>query len=172
MSCAMRHAILLLLVSCGGDPVHDKLVKSLGPESTTSPGPTHRPGQPCLACHDGSGPASTKLAMGGTIYLQQGKPDPLVDAEVDLLDLAGNIACTTKTNASGNFFWDDKACSVPMPAKAKIVRATSDPMNPDVAAMVTRIGRPTSCATCHQGDALGPTNVEKIYLLTSDQPTM
>ena len=169
----MKHHVILLVLgldACGGDPVHDKLVASLGPE-TTSPGPTHRPGEPCLACHDGTGPASTKLAMGGTIYLQQGKPDPLAGAEVDLLDLAGNVVCTTTTNSAGNFYWAANACAVPMPAKAKISRMTSDPMAPDVAEMVTRIGRQTSCATCHQGDMLGPTNVEKIYLLTSDQPT-
>ncbi len=166
-----QHVLILILAGRGGDPVHDKLVASLGPETSGGPGPTHRPGEPCLACHDGTGPASKKLAMGGTVYLQQGKPDPLVGAEVDLLDLAGNVVCTTTTNAAGNFYWEDKACTVPMPAKAKIQRATSDPMNPDVAAMVTRIGRQTSCATCHQGDMLGPTNVEKVYLLTADQPT-
>ncbi len=45
--------------ACGGDPVHDEEVAALGPEpGGGAPGPEHRPGQPCLVCHGGSGPAS------------------------------------------------------------------------------------------------------------------
>jgi hypothetical protein len=159
----MKHTLLaVFLLSCGGDPAKDTLVKSLGPENG-SPGPTHRPGQPCLTCHD--------FAVGGTVYLQQGKPDPLVAAQIDILDLGGSVACTTTTNAAGNFYLKQKECVMPMPAKARITRPSPDPkMMPDVAEMVTRIGRDGSCATCHHGDMLSPTSVEKIYLLTSDQP--
>ena len=54
------------------NPVHDNEVAALGPEDpSVPPGPDHRPGQPCLVCHGGSGPASAQFAVGGTVYAAQ-----------------------------------------------------------------------------------------------------
>lgn len=160
-----RFAVALLgLLSCSGDPVHDDLVRGLGPEPSGAPGPLHRAGQPCLACHGGSGPASLELSVGGTIYVQQGKTDPLEGAEVQVTDLAGRVVCSATTNAAGNFFLRRSECTMPEPAKANVLRA-SDGAESN---MITRIGRSGSCATCHHGDTSTATSVERIYLLSAE----
>ena len=51
------------------DPVHDQEVAALGGEAPgVSPGPTHRPGQPCNVCHGGVGPANLRFSVAGTVY--------------------------------------------------------------------------------------------------------
>ena len=69
------------------DEVHDQEVAALGPEQPgVPPGPTHRPGQPCVTCHGGSGPAHTQFSVGGTAYEVEGQPAPAVGASVVIED--------------------------------------------------------------------------------------
>ncbi len=97
-------------LSCG-DPAHTNVVDSLGPEKPgVPPGPTHRPGQPCLACHGGSGPAGAQFSIGGTAYYKQVTADAgldpsnaLVNGTVTLTDAKGKTF-SVQTNEVGNFF--------------------------------------------------------------------
>ena len=56
------------LLGCN-DATHDEEVAALGAEDpAVPPGPDHRPGQPCLTCHGGIGPAKQQFSIGGTVY--------------------------------------------------------------------------------------------------------
>jgi len=95
-----------------GDPVHDAEVAALGPEAPgVSPGPTHRPGQPCLTCHGGQGPAGQTFVTAGTVFESQYTPSvpllkdytPVNGGLVHLVDANGN-GFDAKTNSVGNFY--------------------------------------------------------------------
>ena len=91
------------------DPTHPAEVNALGPENPEVPeGPMHRPGQPCLVCHGGQGPASETFITAGTVYLNQyatGTTDyaPVNNGTVHLVDANGSTF-DTQTNMAGNFF--------------------------------------------------------------------
>jgi hypothetical protein len=56
--------------------------------------PEHRPGQPCLLCHD--------FAIAGTVYFRASDRVGIEGAEVDVTDDAGN-RFVALTNRAGNF---------------------------------------------------------------------
>ncbi len=131
-------------VSCV-DQSHELAVQALGAEDpSVPPGPLHRPGQPCITCHGGSGPASTQFSVGGTVYQIQGQNGPAVNAVVQMEDIDGHTFSVT-TNEVGNFF-------VPLS-----VWAPHYPMLPQVTsadgmanqAMASHVSRDGSCADCH-----------------------
>ncbi|MEO6420619.1 MAG: hypothetical protein ABIP39_14490, partial [Polyangiaceae bacterium] len=103
----MRRVLVLLAVvavafaAC--DPVHSRKVASLGDEAPGGgPGPTHRPGQPCLECHDGSiGP---DFSVAGTIFESADSPLPAVGATVILQSSDGSPPHEKSTNSAGNFY--------------------------------------------------------------------
>ena len=67
--CVVAGLLTWALVGCFVDPVHDEQVAALGPEPAgESPGPLHRPGQPCLVCHGGLGPAHQSFSVAGTVF--------------------------------------------------------------------------------------------------------
>jgi len=159
--------VLLALVSACGDPVHTDAVSALGPEAPgVSPGPNHRPGQPCLTCHGGSGPAGRQFSVGGTVYMTQRNPypdggappasPPAVGATVMLTDSV-NSTHTATTNSAGNFFIYQSDWAPVAP----IGGVTTDGGVPDMnhaiqitqgtnlAVMYSHIGRDGSCADCH-----------------------
>jgi hypothetical protein len=118
--------LLLGIALACGDPTHDDAVAALGPEAPgVQPGPTHRPGQPCLTCHGGSGPGNATFSVGGTVFETERLPlpdggappvsAPLVGATVQLSDsseltdasdasTSSTATFTTTTNGVGNFF--------------------------------------------------------------------
>ena len=164
-------AITATLTSCGGDPVHDSEVAALGGERG-SPGPTHRPGQPCLTCHGGSGPAAAQFSVAGTAYKVKGQPDPLVGATVSMTDVRGSKRAL-KTNSVGNFYvlLDNWAPANPI---HNVVLSFPNPGNmpdPYAISMLTLVGRDGSCAGCHF-DPVGPATPGSIYLVevASDFP--
>lgn len=144
----------VLALSCA-DPVRDDAIAALGPEKG-SPGPLHRPGQPCALCHDGS--TAAEFAVGGTVFLTQGTLDPAVGATVELDDLTGKPICSTLTNAAGNFYLHATSCNLPTPFKPKVI------LDGNEADMTSRVGRDRSCASCHKGTAPTANSVEGIYL--------
>ena len=144
-------ALAAVVWACS-DPVHDTRVDALGPEvANVSPGPTHRPGQPCLTCHGGGGPADTELTVAGTIY-QTKDPisPPAVGATVTIFDgtqLAdGGAPHSTVTNAAGNFFFRRSDWSPVYPLHDI---AVSYPGLATPTMMHTTVGRDGACATCH-----------------------
>jgi hypothetical protein len=163
----MRRAVLLLaLLSCNAcnDPVHDNEVAALGPEPNPDfgPGPLHRPGQPCLTCHGGSGPARAQFVSGGTLYQSHTGTLPLDGATVEITDPKMN-KWDVKTNSAGNFYVTISDTTIGYPAHVSVS------FDGVTATMLTHIGRDGSCNDCHF-DPPGATTEGHIYLvLTPDQ---
>jgi hypothetical protein len=177
-----------VLGACG-DPTHDDAVAALGPEASgVEPGPTHRPGQPCLTCHGGSGPGGTTFSIGGTAYETQTVPladggapppsAPLVGATVQLTDSL-NSTHSTPTNSVGNFYiaLSDWAPTAPIGGLEQgpdggaesnhEIQICQGPCNSPTAAtvsMVSQIGRDGSCADCHFSPP-GPLSAGPLYLM-------
>ena len=129
------------LLSCRYDPVPQDIVNDLGPEKGT-PSETHRPGQPCLACHSAYVSAAPQMAFGGTVFVldDKGAIGPASGVPVNVYDSAGTSkrACT---NAAGNFYlkkedWKDVAFPLTVQAGSSTMRSL--------------IGRDASCASCHK----------------------
>jgi hypothetical protein len=173
-------ATWLAAASCV-DPVHQSEVNALGPEAAgVSPGPTHRPGQPCLTCHGGSGPGDPTFVTAGTVYLNSYTAGttsyaPLVGGDVHLVDARG-LTYDATTNAAGNFYvtTDDWSPTFPLGNTPVDSGIAAQPLDISVAAtmggtdttpMTTAIERGgvyASCAYCHF-DPPGPTSPGHVY---------
>ncbi len=159
LSLAGLAAALGALPACQ-DPVHDDLVRSLGPEDPHVPaGPRHRPGQPCLACHGGSGPASTTLSVGGTVYADPDGTQPSAGATVHVedIDLA---AQDLVTNEVGNFFVGPGVYTPTYPIRMKV----TSPDGNDTQQMLSLSMRDGSCADCHTSPH-SPTSPGVVYVM-------
>jgi len=135
----------LIAIACA-DPVHDAAVEALGGEQPgVRKGPDHRPGQPCLTCHGGEGPASFQMAFGGTVYAHASGDAPVQDATVIVADAKGRTFQTT-TNCAGNFWVPAKAFEPVFPATAAVMASGFS------AAMTSIINRDGSCSSCHTAE--------------------
>jgi hypothetical protein len=162
---------------CFGNPVHDELVASLGGEAEgVPPGPLHRPGQPCFACHSSDGPAELQLAVGGTVFQDMVNvfPNSIAAAGVTVTFTdANDVVSEVLSNCAGNFYvtHDDwVAAGYAFPIHMQIS------WQMDSFQMVSHIGKEGSCATCHvwavpamngmpaMAPAPGPDHVGQIYL--------
>jgi hypothetical protein len=158
-------AVLVALAGAGcSDPVHEQEVAALGGEAPgVSPGPTHRPGQPCLVCHGGQGPASLEFSIGGTIFLY---PDdtsqPAVNAQVEVEDALGRFYRST-TNSAGNFYILQSVWSPNYPLEVPVVADQTGMTSEVMGSLDNRSG---SCAECHQ-EKEGPNSAGPVYLYTS-----
>jgi hypothetical protein len=140
----MRFVVVIgVVAACSLDPVHDHAVADLGPEAPdVGRGPLHRPNQPCLVCHGGSGPAKSIFSAAGTVYQLPTDLTPLEGASVHLLDVLGRPYVAT-TNAAGNFYVEKGAWDPTYPIHVTVSMA-------DVTTeMSTNIGQDGSCASCH-----------------------
>jgi hypothetical protein len=150
------------LPSCA-DPVHDDAVRVLGPEDpSVPPGPLHRPGQPCVTCHGGSGPASRRLSLGGTVYAVRGEKSPAVGAVVRIEDIDGK-SFSASTNSAGNFYTLPATASPHYPIQMT-VRSLDGTV---VQQMLSPSQRDGSCADCHV-DPQSPRSPGTVYLSTVD----
>src|SRR5256885_548947 len=94
--------VLLAAAPCQ-DPTVESAIAALGPEDRgVSPGPLHRPGQPCVLCHGDGGTART-FVVAGTIYRDKGRPTVAPGAKVLFLDADGH-GFTAEANCAGNFY--------------------------------------------------------------------
>ena len=85
-------------------PARDAVIAALGPEQPgIPPGPSHRPGQPCLACHDELGGAEPLFSIAGTVYRQKDEAQALGGTDVELVDPSGKTT-RLRTNCAGNFY--------------------------------------------------------------------
>jgi hypothetical protein len=143
-----------LLGSACGDPAHDDLVSSLGGEDpNVSPGPTHRPGQPCMACHGGRGPAKSQFAMAGTVFdiPDEKSKKGLAGVVVTLLDSTAFLdpnakGVTSTTNSAGNFLLRAEEYTPSYPVHVSLSHPKV-PMGGQT--MNSHVGRDGSCADCH-----------------------
>jgi hypothetical protein len=146
----------LPVVACV-DESHELAVEAQGPEAPGVPrGPTHRPGQPCLVCHGGQGPASARFLMAGTVYGVQGESAPAGGAKVGIEDIRGS-SFTATTNEAGNFFIRPEDWSLIYPAQVQVALGDETPQM-----MGTHINRDGSCADCH-ALTLGPTSPGPVF---------
>jgi hypothetical protein len=164
-----HHKFALLLLACGGaagvslgcDPAQDAIVQSLGPEAPgVPPGPTHRPGQPCLACHRDGGAGKPVFSIAGTIYREKAAPAAQGDVEVQLVDTAGT-KLSARSNCAGNFYVTPAAFTPTFPVWVALRRGDNSIQ------MESPIPREGSCATCHR-DPAGPDSAGPVYL--TDEP--
>jgi hypothetical protein len=158
----LRTALLpLALLGCG-DPVRDRAVEALGPETPgVRVGPSHRPGQPCLLCHSEAGDAPP-FSVAGTVYIDAPSLTPIDDVGVILIDSFGRKFSAT-TNCAGNFYVRPKAYTLQGPVWVSLER------DEVLREMDTPVFRDGSCAGCH-GDPLGPTSAGHVFLI--DDPTV
>ena len=164
------------------DAEHDREVAALGGEAPgVSPGPTHRPGQPCLVCHGGIGPAKVQLSVAGTVFAYRYDPaQTFQGAQVQLEDATGYLWHAT-TNSAGNFFILQSDWSPTYPLFVQSVMDPSQTVNMLSGGrcaqtyvpcgsnccrgqtMITLDNRNGSCAGCH-GLAQGTDSVGPIYV--------
>jgi len=153
----MTRALLALALAAAAaaaagwnDPVHDAAVAALGGEDPNVPvGPYHRPGQPCLVCHDGTGPAALAFGTAGTVFQDSVNlfPDaiPMVAATVTLTD-ANGVVTLAETNCAGNFYVEQvdwAAAGVTFPVHVAVSWGSVG------TTMNSHMGKETSCAQCH-----------------------
>ena len=151
--------LLLLAIACG-DPVHDRAVEALGPElAGVQPGPTHRPGQPCLTCHAGDGPADFEMAFGGTVFAYAEGGAAASGATVRLID-ANQKTFETTTNCAGNFWVPKHAFAATFPVLAAATLGNT-------AEVMRTVMRDGSCNGCHtpQASASSP---GQVWVLSAD----
>jgi hypothetical protein len=145
-SCSL--ALILVAVTAIGacDPVGDDAIAALGPEMPgVRRGPLHRPGQPCLLCHDGSFGAPPAFSVAGTIYATPSSPIGLEGATVALTDSTGSQYTTMETNAAGNFYVTPDQWNPVFPLSTVAVTSIAA----GFAVMQSDIGRDGACASCH-----------------------
>ncbi len=162
---AVVAVLLASLLSACVDATHQEEVQALGGETPGVPrGPLHRPGQPCLICHGGLGPASHEFSVGGTVYAVKGQSAPAVGAQVQIEDING-FFYTATTNAAGNFFVPSDTWQPTYPTQMQVSLGSLSQQ------MATHAGRNGSCAGCHTTPQ-GPTSPGSVYvaLSASDLP--
>jgi hypothetical protein len=153
-------ALLIAAAVACEDPVREGAKAALGPETPgVPPGPLHRPGQPCLVCHDLEGKGASPFAMAGTVYADEDTKVPVNEATVVLQDAAGHTQ-TTSTNCAGNFILRAGQLTLQYPIWVTVQGAG------ETIDMESPIYRDGSCASCH-GDPRGPTSAGHVFLLAN-----
>ena len=139
---------LLMLAACTSDPVLESRTAALGSEDPAVPvGEDHRPGQPCVTCHQPSGASDRHFALAGTVLWGPVKLQGVAGARVELLDARpGPLPPrVVTTNCAGNFFIDaTDDLTFPLRVRVGAKGKTRDMRSP--------IFRERSCAGCHESE--------------------
>ena len=161
-------ALLVLGGACLPNPVHDRAVERLGPESANGPSGFHRAGQPCATCHQADGPATTDFSVAGTVFANTTSLVGVDGATIQLVDAAGTSPPATKpvlTNCVGNFAVLRSEWDPTFPVLARVSK------NGVTRTMNTSIGRAASCSDCHVTRPADPlTRVGAITLFAGADP--
>lgn len=148
---ALAFMLLMGAALAACDPVHSNGVDALGGEAPgVRTGPLHRPGQPCLLCHDGRPGDPPEFSVAGTVFANPTDRTPAPNADVELTDSTGATVVAT-TNSAGNFYLTQGELTPAYPMKV-VVRYQGR-----AAKMLSSIGRDGSCAGCHV-DPAGPSS--------------
>ncbi len=155
-------ALVALLSAC--DPVHASAVSALGGEAPgVRTGPLHRPGQPCLLCHDGALGDPQAFSVAGTVFQHPEDRVPVDGATVSLTDVSGG-SYSARTNAAGNFYVTTGQWSPRYPMIVKVSAGGT------TAAMNTLIGEQGACGGCHV-DPAGSSSPGHVSLELADGGT-
>jgi hypothetical protein len=159
--------LFLLIVTAAAcqDPVREQAIAALGPETAgVRPGPLHRPGQPCLLCHDPTGGRHPEFSVAGTVYALADGDTPLNQIEVRMIDASGR-SFTALTNCAGNFSVSPFEYTPHYPLW---VTLAAEGQTIDMESPVYRDG---SCASCHT-DPKGPSSAGRVFLLVDAGDTL
>jgi hypothetical protein len=161
-------AIGLGLASC--DPVLDDAIAALGPETPPGvrPGPLHRPGQPCLLCHDGAFGDPRAFSVAGTVYQVPSTLEPAAGATIILTDSTGSGPPQPPiTNAAGNFYIQAQEWTPVFPLQVVVQPSQGPPvyMWSQIEGGSEVLGG--ACATCHK-DPSGPDSPGHVSLTLDD----
>ncbi|HTE56683.1 MAG TPA: hypothetical protein VK698_37780 [Kofleriaceae bacterium] len=155
--------------ACIGTTPEEEAADRAGPDDGDE-GPTHRPGQPCLACHGADyTPGGQVFAVAGTVYLRADDDRGLRGAHVEITDDDGAVLDVV-TNETGNFMisvgggggqedgWLRAREAPVFPLTVRVYRGDGEqPMR-------SVIHREGSCAVCHSRDGVGAVSVGKVFL--------
>ncbi|MFI5297042.1 MAG: hypothetical protein ACHREM_03010 [Polyangiales bacterium] len=140
------------------NPVHNQAVAALGGETPGVPkGPTHRAGEPCLTCHDGSLGDPSAFTVAGTIYIDADSKSAAVGAKILLTSIDGS-SYTATTNSVGNFYVQSKQFTPNYPMSVTVTYEARP-----TTIMVSHVGRDGSCADCHT-DPAGPSSAGHVFV--------
>jgi hypothetical protein len=152
-------SLIYWIAAC--DPVKDDAVSALGGETPGVPhGPLHRPGQPCLLCHDGSLGSPPEFSIAGTVFLQPTGTQPAQGATVELKAADGSHFAVV-TNRAGNFYISPREWNPKFPLQVDVN------FRGERIEMLTNIGREGACAGCHAPEA-GPDSPGHVYVRLDD----
>jgi hypothetical protein len=155
--------LLAVLAVAACDPVGDDAIAALGPENPlVRRGPEHRPGQPCIVCHDGALGDPPAFTVAGTIYEKPSSKVGLQGATVTLVDSTGSQYVSPPTNDAGNFYATPNDWNPTFPITTVSVTGSAG-----IPTMKSAIGRNGSCASCHFNPA-GPTSAGQVCIVLDD----
>jgi hypothetical protein len=160
-----RALLLILLVSVAActDPVREQAIAALGGEAPgVEPGALHRPGQPCLVCHDGG--EVSAFSVAGTVYARAAGTVPVAKVTVELLDADARL-WKAVTNCAGNFFVRPEQFQPRYPLWVTLA------VGEERLDMESPVFRDGSCASCH-GDPKGPASAGHAYFLLDENPDL
>jgi hypothetical protein len=139
------------------DPVRERAIAQLGPETLgVRAGPLHRPGQPCLLCHDAAAGRGSPMSVAGTIYADEMTQNAVTEVSVKMVD-AGGAVFTATTNCAGNFFVRTAEFAPRFPVW---VTVSADGQSIDMESPFYREG---SCAACHT-DPKRPSSAGHVFV--------
>lgn len=154
---------------CLGTTPEEELADSAGPDEGEE-GPTHRPGQPCLACHgEDYTPGGQVFFLAGTVYLRAGDARGLQGAEVEVTDDDGAVF-TARTNRTGNFMVSVGGDDEEEAGWVRLDRPPRFPLHVLVRGgasekrMRNVIHREGSCAICHDRAGPGAASAGVVYV--------
>lgn len=156
--------------ACLGTTPDEEAADQAGPEDGDE-GPTHRPGQPCLACHGADyTPGGEVFVVAGTVFTQASDERGVEGAHVEITDDEGTVL-DVQTNRTGNFMisvddggdrdegWLRVSDPPVFPLHVRVYRGDQEqPMR-------SVIHREGSCAYCHRRDGIGADSVGKVFLV-------
>ncbi len=158
---ALGAVMLVAFAAC--DPVNSDAIAALGGETPgVRQGPMHRPGQPCLLCHDGQIGDPPAFSVAGTVFEIPAGDIGVDSATVTLVDSA-NSTYHALTNSAGNFYATPDEWSPTFPIVSVSVVDSSGLK----AVMQSQIGRDGACAGCHVSPA-GPASPGHISMMADD----
>lgn len=163
----MRATLVALATASTGcfDPVVSNEVSALGGEASgVRRGPLHRPGQPCLLCHDGALGDPPAFSVAGTVFNDPVDMGGADNAAILLIDSDGKSPPEMPmTNAAGNFYLTPDEWSPVFPlTKVGVISAEGVAVT-----MYSESGRSGGCATCHVSPA-GPTSPGPVCITLVD----
>jgi hypothetical protein len=148
----MKPLLALLLAAVGllaaagcNDPVLDAQIAALpGEVPGIRTGPTHRAGQPCTDCHSAYGGRSPEFSLAGTVFQKPTNKVAVGGLIVHVVDANGATQDLT-SNCAGNFYVTTTQWSPTWPLFVTL----EDPQAGTSLRMLGKIGRDSSCASCH-----------------------